>query len=165
SHGRRLGLSRRQFMRTSCGMAAAFLAMKEIYGGNVVQVDEAEAREPELMQARAQRLARQVIFEGETPFIRDDFDHKELLGLGDFASQHWNPKMKEEGLSLGRYKFQNYVKEVYYDSDTNLALLSGAPFDDPSWWLLSNEQIVRAREMINDFAGSRRLLAHTVITP
>ena len=43
--------------------------------------------------------------------------------------------------------------------------MSGAPFDDPSWWLLSNEQIVSARQMINDFAGSRRLLAHTVITP
>jgi len=44
-------------------------------------------------------------------------------------------------------------------------LLSGAPFDDPTWWLLSNEQIARTREVINDFAGSRRLLAHTVITP
>jgi len=28
-------------------MAAAFLAMKEIYGTNVFQVDEAEAHEPE----------------------------------------------------------------------------------------------------------------------
>lgn len=164
-NGKRLGLSRRQFMRTSCGMAAAFLAMKEIYGGNVFQVEAAEAHEPELMMARAQSLAGQFIFDVQTHFVRDDFDHKELLGLGDFASQHWNPKMKEEGLSLARYKFQNYVKEIYYDSDTNLALLSGAPFDDPSWWLLSNEQIVKAREMINDFAGSRRLLAHSVITP
>ena len=65
-----------------------------------------------------------------------------------YASEHWNPKMKEEGvISLARYKFQNYVKEIYYDSDTNMALLSGAPFDDPSWWLLSNEQIVKAREL------------------
>src|SRR5260370_3196316 len=30
-HGRRLGLSRRQFMRTSCGMAAAFLPLNQIY--------------------------------------------------------------------------------------------------------------------------------------
>ena len=74
--------------------------------------------------------------------------------------------MKEEGVtSLARYKFENYVKEIYYDSDTNVALLSGAPFDDPSWWLLSNEQIVKARELINNVAGSRRLLAHSVITP
>src|ERR1700741_4415931 len=161
-HGKRLGLSRRQFMATGCGMAAAFLAMKEIYGTNVFQIDAAEAREPELILARAQSLAGQFVFDVQTHFVRDDFDHKELLGLADFASQHWNPRMKEEGVSsLGRYKFQNYVKEIYYDSDTNMALLSGAPFDDPSWWLLSNEQIVSARQMINDFAGSRRLLPHT----
>src|SRR5712692_6128715 len=164
TNAKRLGLSRRQFMRTSCGMAAAFLAMKEIYGGNVFQVDEAEAREPELMQARAQSLAGQFIFDVQTHFVRDDFDHKELLDLAKFAHEHWNPKL--EGVSsLARYKFQNFVKEIYYDSDTSLALLSGAPFDDPTWWFLSNEQIVKARELINDFAGSRRLLAHSVITP
>src|SRR3984893_4741965 len=104
-NGKRLGLDRRKFLRTSCGMAAAFLAMKEIYGTNVFQVEEAEAREPELMMARAQSLAGQFVFDVQTHFVRDDFDHKELLGLGDFASQHWNPKMKEEGLSLARYKF------------------------------------------------------------
>jgi uncharacterized protein len=164
-NGRRLGLSRRQFMRTSCGMAAAFLAMNEIYGP-VFQVEAAESHDPEMMLARAQSLAGQFIFDVQTHFVRDDFKHEELLGLAQFAGQHWNPKMLEEGVtSLARYKFQNYVKEIYYDSDTNLALLSGAPFDDPSWWLLSNEQIVSARQMINDFAGSRRLLAHTVITP
>ena len=42
-NGKKLGLSRRQFMATGCGMAAAFLAMKEIYGTNVFQVDAAEA--------------------------------------------------------------------------------------------------------------------------
>jgi hypothetical protein len=46
-----------------------------------------------------------------------------------------------------------------------MALLSGAPFDDPTWWLLHNDQIVAARDMINDFAGTTRMLAHTVITP
>jgi hypothetical protein len=163
ANARRLGLNRRQFFRTSCGMAAAFVAMNEIYG-NVFQVSPAEAREPELMQARAQSLAGQFIFDVQTHFVRDDFDHKELLDLAKFAHEHWNPKL--EGVSsLARYKFQNFVKEIYYDSDTSLALLSGAPFDDPSWWFLSNQQIAQARELINDFAGSRRLLAHTVITP
>jgi predicted TIM-barrel fold metal-dependent hydrolase len=165
TNAKRLGVNRRQFLRTSCGMATAFVAMNEIYG-NVFQVTPAEAREPELAQARAQGLAGQFIFDVQTHFVRDDFDHKQLLGLAEFASQHWNPKMKEEGVSsLGRYKFQNYVKEVYYDSDTSLALLSGAPFDDPTWWFLSNEQIAKARELINGFAGSRRLLAHSLITP
>src|SRR5262245_10714195 len=53
---KRVGLSRRQFMKTSCGMAAAFHAMNEVYG-NVFQVEAAEAHEPELMLARAQSLA------------------------------------------------------------------------------------------------------------
>jgi predicted TIM-barrel fold metal-dependent hydrolase len=165
ANAKRLGLSRRQFLATSCGMAAGFLAMNEIYGSNVFQVEAAEAHEPELMMARAKNLAGQFVFDVQTHFVRDDFDHKELMGLGEFAAEHWNPKLKEEASSLVRYKFQNYVKEVYYDSDTSLALLSGAPFDDPTWWFLSNEQIAKAREVINDFAGSRRLLAHTVITP
>ena len=165
-NGKKLGLSRRQFMATGCGMAAAFLAMKEIYGTNVFQVDAAEAHEPERILARAQSLAGQFVFDVQTHFVRDDFDHKELLGLNDFAAEHWNPKIKDETApGLARFKFLNYVKEIYYDSDTQIALLSGAPFDDPSWWLLSNEQIVKSRDMVNDFAGSRRLLAHTVITP
>ena len=46
-----------------------------------------------------------------------------------------------------------------------MALLSGAPFDDPTWWLLGNDQIVAARDMINDFAGTTRMLGHSVITP
>ena len=162
-NGKRLGLDRRKFLRTSCGMAAAFLAMKQVYGTDVFQVEEAEAREPELLQARAQSLSGQFIFDVQTHFVRDDFDHKELLGLGQFAAQHWNPALK--GLTLANYKFPSYVKELFYDSDTSMALLSGAPFDDPSWWLLSNQDIVNARNMLNDFAGSRRMLAHTVITP
>jgi hypothetical protein len=84
-NGKHLGLSRRQFLHTSCGMAAAFLGMNDIYG-NVFQVAPAEAREPELMQARAQSLADQFIFDVQTHFVRDDFDHKALLDLGKFAT-------------------------------------------------------------------------------
>ena len=73
--------------------------------------------------------------------------------------------VKDVPMALQRYKFQNYLKEIFLDSDTKLALLSGAPFDDESWWLLSNEQIAQARGAINKTAGTRRLFAHTVVTP
>ena len=164
-NSKRLGLNRRQFLQTGCGMAAAFLAMNDIYGGDVFQVATAEAREPELARARAQGLSGQFIFDVQTHFVRDDFTNEGVLRLAKFAGEHWNPKLKESTPTLAQYKFQNYVKEVYYDSDTSMALLGGAPFDNPNWWFLSNEQIVRTRELLNDFAGSRRLLAHTIITP
>ena len=87
-----------------------------------------------------------------------------MLDLAKYANQHWNPALAGEN-SLARYKFENYVKEIFVDSDTKVALLSGAPFDDQTWDLLSNDQIATARAAINKIAGSRRLLAHSVFTP
>ena len=60
---------------------------------------------------------------------------------------------------------QNFLKEIFFDSDTTIGLLSGAPFDDPSHWFLTNDQIKQASETVNGIAGSRRLLFHSVITP
>src|SRR5262249_24958590 len=71
-NGKRLGLSRRQFMATGSGMAAAFLALQEVYCTNVFQVDPAEAREPELTRGRAQSVAGQFIVDVHTHFVRDD---------------------------------------------------------------------------------------------
>jgi len=160
-----LGMDRRAFLKTSCGMATAFIAMNEIYGGGVFQVDPAEARDPEMALERAAAVEGQFIFDDQTHFLRDDFAHEEILGLGEFAAEHWNPKLKEEGLDLTRYKFENYIKELFYNSDTKMSLLSGAPFDDPTWWLLSNQQIASARDMVNEFSGAKRMLGHAVIVP
>jgi len=66
---------------------------------------------------------------------------------------------------MGYYKFENYVRQIFLNSDTSVALLSGAPFDDKSWWLLPNEQIREAVDMINRVSGARRMLGHVVITP
>ena len=100
----------------------------------------------------------------QTHFVRDDFKQDGLLDLAKYAKQHWNPALAGEN-DLARFKFENYVKEIFVDSDTKVALLSGAPFDDPTWDLLSNDQIAAARAAINRIAGSRRLLAHSVFTP
>jgi len=107
---------------------------RNLWRQRIFQIDEAEAGERELTLARAQSLSGQFIFDVQTHFVRDDFEHKELLGLTQFAGGNWNPKLKDDGMSLARYKLSNYVKDVYYDSDTNITLLSGAPFDDPTWW-------------------------------
>jgi predicted TIM-barrel fold metal-dependent hydrolase len=164
-YARRLNMDRREFLKTSSGMALAFLAMNEVFGP-VWQVSEAEAADTEMSAARAKALRKQFIFDDQTHFVRDDFDKEGLLGLGKYAVEHWNPDMvKDVPLILQRYKFQNYLKEIFLDSDTKVALLTSAPFDDPSWWLLSNEQIVQARAAINKVAGSRRMLGHTVVTP
>jgi predicted TIM-barrel fold metal-dependent hydrolase len=161
--GTRHGLSRRGFLASAAGMAASFLAMNEVFGP-LFDVSHAEAAEPGVAQARADGLAGQFIVDAQTHFVRDDFRHDELLGLAKYAKQHWNPALAGES-SLARFKFENYVKEIYVDSDTKVALLSGAPFDDPTWNLLTNDQIAAARTAVNRIAASRRLLGHAVFTP
>ena len=160
----RLGLDRRQFLRTGCGMAAAFLAMNDVFGRLFV-IDRAEAAEPAAAAERTNSLAGQFIFDDQVHFVRDDYQGERILRLAKYASEHWNPDMlKDAGLTLARYKFDNFVKEIYLDSDTKIGLLSGAPFDDPALWFLTNDQIARTRKVVNGIAGSRRLLAHSLIT-
>ncbi len=161
--GPRHGLSRRGFLASTAGMAAGFVAMNEVFGP-LFDVSPAEAAQPGVAQARADALAGQLIVDCQTHFVRDDFKQAGLLDLAKYAKQHWNPALADEN-ALVRFKFENYVKEIFVDSDTKVALLSGAPFDDRSWDLLSNDQIAAARAAVNRIAGSRRLLGHAVFTP
>jgi predicted TIM-barrel fold metal-dependent hydrolase len=165
-NGRKLGMDRRRFLRSTCGMAAAFVAMNDVFGP-LFNVDQAEAKEPEVGAARAAALSNQFIFDDQLHFVRDDYPWEGMLGIANYAADNFNPAMKKEpiGMTLDRFKFANFVKEVYLDSDTKVGLLSGAPFDDPAKWFLTNDQIRQGSQTVNDLAGSRRLLFHSLITP
>src|SRR5712664_3688038 len=161
--GPRHGLSRRAFLASSAGMAAAFLAMNDVFGPDF-DVSRAEAQQPGVAAQRAGALAGQFIIDVQTHFVRDDFKQAGLLDLAKYAKKNWNPVLAGEN-DLARYKFENYVREIFVDSDTKVALLSGAPFDDQTWDLLTNDQIAAGRAAINRIADSRRMLAHAVFTP
>jgi hypothetical protein len=163
---RKLGMDRRQFLRTSCGMAAAFVALNDVFGP-IFDVSPAEAVQPEAAAQRATGLAGQFILDDQVHFVRDDYKVDDILGLAKYAGAHWNPSLLKDsyGLSLDRYKFDNFLKEIYLDSDTKVALLSGAPFDNPAAWFLSNDQIKLANQTVNSIAGSKRLLFHSLFTP
>jgi predicted TIM-barrel fold metal-dependent hydrolase len=161
--GPKHGMTRRQFLASNAGMAAAFLVMNDVFGPHF-SVHRAEAATPGMADERAGALAGQFIFDVQTHFVREDYEQKGLLGLAQFARQHWNPELARAD-DLTRFMFANYVKEIYVDSDTKVALLSGAPVDDPFNLFLTNDQIAAARAAVNSIAGSRRLLAHSIIQP
>lgn len=162
--GRKLGMNRRRFLATGCGMAAAFLAMNQVYGP-LFRVSEAEAAEPEAAQAWSDQFRDQFIFDVQTHFVHDDYQAEGLLGLLVFSKDNWSPGLSDDDIGLAYYKFENFVREVFLNSDTRVALLSGAPFDDPAWTFLPNDQIKQAVDIINAVAASRRMLGHFVITP
>jgi uncharacterized protein len=163
--GGRRGKSRRDFLQTASGMAAAFLAMNEVYGP-VFHVTAAEAATPEMAEERALGLAGQFILDVHTHFLRDDTRLQYFVDLRTATGKRgFNPELAKHAQTFEDVKFPTYIKEVYLDSDTKVALLSGAPSDIPQDWFLSNDRIAGARTQINRFAGSRRMLAHFVFTP
>jgi len=99
-----------------------------------------------MMLARTKSLAGQFVFDVQTTSSRR-FKHQELFGPRRLRQRALEPA-DEAGRGVvrsRRYKFQNYMKEIYYDSDTPWRLLSGAPFDDRAGGCWSNEQIAKAR--------------------
>src|SRR3984893_12598421 len=63
--GRRQGLSRRAFFRTASGMAAAFVAMNEVYGP-LFAATRAEAADRDMAGHAARALAGQFVMDTHT---------------------------------------------------------------------------------------------------
>jgi hypothetical protein len=96
----------------------------------------------------------------------------QIISNGEFNPLPQTPHQQQvealtekEKTDLYANKFANYVRQIFLNSDTSVALLSGAPFDDPSWWVLPNEQIREAVDMVNRIAGTWRMLGHAVVMP
>jgi len=122
---KRHNMSRRDFLATSSGMATAFMAMNQVYG-NVFDVSDVEAKNPDAAGERKAKYKGQFIFDDQTHFIRDDFKEEGLLGLTKWAEgAKVNPNIGNIPTNLSRYKMDNYLKEIFLDSDTSVALLSG----------------------------------------
>jgi uncharacterized protein len=168
----RMGMDMGRYLSRPIGMAAAFETLNDSFGNDSFgqasfAVDPGEATDPDAAEARRAALRTQFIFDDQVHFLKDDADPElfapltglielsaELLGLphaGRFTIEH--------------IKFAQFLKDIYLDSDTKVALLSGAPSDSHDGWMLTNDQMAAARDAVNRVAGGRRLLTHAVITP
>jgi len=162
---RRQGITRRRFLASASGMAAAFLAMNEVYGP-LYTVSRAEAADQDVAAERARALEDQFIMDCHTHFLRDDTRIKTFaLQRQAVGKAGWNPALAGKEQTLDDLKFANYYKEVFFDSDTKVALISGAPSEIEQDWFLTNEMKADARARVNREAGSRRMLSHAIFTP
>ena len=60
---------------------------------------------------------------------------------------------------------ENYIKEVFLDSETDVACISGIPALTDTENILPPDQMVRARGWVNQLTGSPRALSHGLISP
>ena len=59
----------------------------------------------------------------------------------------------------------HYVKEIFGDSDTVMAVISGVPTRDWDKNPLPPDQMVATRDVVNDLAGAQRVLSHGLLRP
>ncbi|MGH9719638.1 MAG: amidohydrolase family protein [Bryobacteraceae bacterium] len=170
ANSKKLGMDRRAFMASPMGMAACFLAMNKVYG-KCLDVDDAEAFEP---QATEEKFPK-----GEY-FVMDVQAHFTNGVALKFRS---NEFVRNMGFQLRddveSYGFRNFVKEMFFDSETDMLVISGVPGREnqrdaqgnalegrargggilPSW-LMS-----QAKKEINTLAGSTRALCQGNLAP
>ena len=169
-YARRQGLERHSYLRSHSGMASAFLAMNQVFG-EVYDIDSVEAEDQTAACERHDKTTNQFIFDVHTHHVHDDYSWDGILWLRDtargnnLAKKVWNPDLAELELDLKYYKFDYYLKDMFFDSDTTVALLSTSPAVDPHKRLLSDDQMVATRNLVNRLSGTQRMFAHGVIWP
>jgi predicted TIM-barrel fold metal-dependent hydrolase len=161
---RRQGLSRRDFLRTGSGMAAALVALNQVYG-ECYDVDATEVDDP---QAFAEKWPKeQFVFDVQTHHV--DVSRKWYDATPDGRAavrffQMLRPRLKVED-TMDALNRAHYVKEVFGDSDTVMAVISGVPSREWDKNPLPPDHMVATRKYVNDLAGSQRVLSHGLLRP
>jgi predicted TIM-barrel fold metal-dependent hydrolase len=162
---KRQGLSRRNFLRTGSGMAAALLALNEVFG-RCYEVDAAEADDPKAFEERWPK--DQFVFDVQTHHVDVSRKWYEDTPDGRKALQFFRmlrPLAGSVEASLDLLNRAHYVKEVFGDSDTQMAIISGVPSRQWDRNPLPPDQMVATRKYVNDLAGSQRVLSHGLLRP
>jgi len=173
---KKLGMDRRAFMASSMGLATCFLASNKVYG-NVWDVDEQETTEP---AAHAEKLPKGDYFVLD---VQSHFTNGIPIGLrGEIAKleffRNMGFKLKEDKEA---YSFHNFIKEMFFDSETDMIVISGVPGKEeqrdkqgkvlegaartPGLNILPSWLMAAARDEINSLAESKRALSQGNLAP
>ncbi len=159
------GLSRRNFLRTGAGMAAALTALNQVFGP-VYAVGAEEVADPKAFEEKWPK--DQFIFDIQTHHVDISRKWYEDTTNGKAIVQFFQlirPSIKGLESSLEQLNRVHYVKELFGDSDTTMAVISGVPSREWDKNPLPPDQMVATRKYVNDLAGSQRLLSHGLLRP
>ena len=134
----RRGFTRRDFLKTTGGIAAALLAMNSVFG-KFFDIGEIELFETAAFAE--QQGAPYFIFDVQTHYVGSHFDPTDaednrkgavskqaLLSLRRWIRESGlNPKLTGDRGTIDDLSWKNFVKEVFLDSETAIGLISTPP--------------------------------------
>lgn len=143
-NAKRCGMKRRAFMVSACGAASTLLAFNSVYAafgkaGGFFQISEEAGLDSEL--AAAELEGQEFIFDVQGHFVGEH-------GLG----------------RVGLGSAEDFIKDVFLDSDTDMMVLSFIPSHRENE-LLTIAEADGARQVVARMEGSHRLLIHGRVNP
>jgi len=173
---KQLGMTRRDFLRTSGGTAAALLAMNSVFG-RFFDIFDSELFEPSAFAE--QQGSPYFIFDVQTHYVSSHYDPTDaedkrqgavsksgLLSLRRrIREAGLNPRLASDHGTIDDLSWQNFVKEVFLDSETSIGLISTPPGPYPQEAVVPPSEMAHIRDEVNRVAGSQRMLAHGLATP
>jgi hypothetical protein len=172
-NARRLGLSRRNFVTTSAGAATTLLAFNEAHAalgrtGSFYEIPQLAALD--VAAADASLAKREFIFDIQGHHV-NALEHWKAPDMLTATGLKFMPQSKCNYLDpkteyghLKCFTSQAFVKEMFLDSDTDMAVLTFTPtsFEDMP---LTQDEAEATKEMVAALDGSRRLLVHGRVVP
>src|ERR1700739_3644146 len=132
----RQGMSRRRFFQTASGMAASVLGMNQVLW-RLLEGRGGEGGTADMAAERADALSKQFVIDGHTHFLRDDTRLTGFIKAREAVGKAgWNKEIGDKEQTIDDLKYTNYIKEIYMDSDTKVALLSNSPSEVPEDWFI-----------------------------
>jgi len=169
AQARRLGQSRRGFLGSLCGAATTLLAFNHAHAaignlGGRFAVDPEAALDPAAAEATIGANG-DLIFDVQTHLVDPKGAWRNNAGRGFERVLAWWPQ-GSCGLPdpTECYDAHHFIKEVFLDSDTDLAVLSFIPAPD-LYNPLSAKEADRVRRLVDMLEGDHRLLLHSMVLP
>lgn len=169
---RRLGVNRRQFLMSACGAASSLMAINRAYAdtnaGGSFALDESADVEPE---AALQALGgNEFIFDIQTHHVNPNGPWRSALHPFNIVLRTFPPAKCGDGFlddifgSIDCFASRNFIKEIFLDSDTDMAVLSYVPSRKEDMPLTPAEGD-ETRRIVETMEGNQRLFIHGPVNP
>src|SRR6185437_6543517 len=167
-HAKRVGLARRAFLQSLCGAATTLLTLNEAFAafGNIGGLFRLPKESAFETAAATEALAGdEFIFDVQTHMVDPAGAWRNSAGryweqiLANFPQASCGDKDPVDCFSADKF-----IKHVFMDSDTELAVLSFVP-ELPERNPLSLEEANRVRVLVDRMGGAKRLFLHAMVVP
>jgi hypothetical protein len=166
-HARGLGLSRREFMVSAAGTASALLAMNAAYAaagnlGGLFALSPEAAKDPAL--ARSQLGGGEFIFDVQGHFVDPAGQWLKDTPQRSAGFLRMPGATRAGKAAIEHLGAEQFVKDVFLDSDTDCMVLSFVPSSfagEP----LTIQEAQACAAIVAKLDGTRRLLVHGRVNP